>query len=275
MAPKKQVSGRSVSQTLSHLVKSLQFYWYLGHVFSVASFTLSMVTGFFSPSRSLSYYRSTLIFELISYGIVVKQVRYKTKKVSLEQLLKDENVQYLLFAIILFTSSFVIGPITGALYSYVTFSFFHSISYFQAHVLESLPISINSQASINSKISFVTTNYNQQALLFASAGEVMILTNFLWSAPGLLLLIFRKPIYSVVKVLTFVAAVVFVKLRYNDSQYTKTVVQQFDFRIASLLANPMVPVQVSTFYNVTFKNFVLKYVGPIKVGAPVVTKKNQ
>lgn len=275
MPSNKQVGTKSFVLKVSSLSNGLQFYWFLGHVLSVIFFTCSFVFGFFSPSKSLSYYRFTLFFELLSYGIVIKQIHYKTRQANKNQLLKDENVQYFLFAVILFASSFFIGTLTGSLYSYVIFSFFHSITYFQAHLLDTMPISIASQADINSRITFITANYNQQALILASAGEVMILSNFLWTVPGLLLLIYTQPFYFVVKLLTFASAVIFVKLRYNDSQYTKTVVQQFDMRVCTFLSNPAIPQQISRLYNVTFKDLVVKYVGPIKVPASSVTKKTQ
>lgn len=275
MSPTKRVDKNASSPAILPLAKSLQFYWYSGHVLSVVCFVCSFLLGFFSPSKSLTFYRYSLFFEFISYGIVVKQSHFNKRKSVRNQLLKDENVQYLLFATVLIMSSYVIGPLSGSLYSYVIFSFFHSIAYFQTHILEALPISLNAQAAINSRITFLTENYNQQALFFASAAEVMILSNFFWVIPGVLFLIFRNPLKTVVKLLTFAASIVFVKLRYNDSQYTKAVVQQFDMRITTLLSHPAVPQPVARFYNNTFKDFVVKYIGPVRVSISKDVKKSQ
>lgn len=272
--PPKPPKTRSLSQAVLPLAKTPQFYWYLGHCFSVISFILSLFWGFFSPGKSLSYYRYTLFFELISYGITIKQAHGK-RKVNKIQFLKDENVQYFIFALILYTASFILGPLSGALYSYVIFSVFHAVTYFQTHLLDALPISLNLQAAINSRISFITTNYNQQALFFASAAEVMILSNFLWSIPGLIFQVFRNPLLVAAKLGIFAASVVFVKLRYNDNQYTKTVVQQFDSRISGFLANPMVPPLLSRLYHATLKDLIVKYVGPIRVPVASVAKKSE
>lgn len=275
MPPTNQVDTKAFSLTIVLLAKTLQFYWYLGHVLSVVSFIFSFFLGFFSSSKSLSYYRYSLFFELISYGIVVKQVHFTKRKSTWNQLLKDENVQYLLFAAVLAMSSYIVGPLTGALYSYVIFSFFHSVSYFRTNILDIMPISLNAQATLNSRITFLTSNYNQQALFFASAAEVTIISNFFWDIPRIFFLMFRNPLRTVVKVMTFAASVVFVKLRYNDSQYTRSVVQQLDMRITMFLSHPVVPKSIASFYNITFKDLVVKYIGPIRISNSTQVKKTQ
>lgn len=275
MSPTNRVDKHASSPAILPLAKTLQFYWYLGHVLSVVCFVCSFLLGFFSPSKSTSFYRYSLFFELISYGIAVKQLHFSKRKSAWNQLLKDENVQYLLFATVLIMSSYVIGPLSGSLYSYVIFSFFHSIAYFQTHILEAMPISLNAQAAINSRITFLTANYNQQALFFASAAEVMIVSNCFWVIPGILILIFRNPLQTFAKVVTFAASIVFVKLRYNDSHYTKAVVQQFDMRITTLLSHPAVPQSVARFYNITFKDLVVKFIGPVRVSISKDVKMSQ
>lgn len=275
MPPRTQVKPKTVSLTILPLTRTLQFYWFLGHVLSVFCFLLSLLFGVFSSRKSLTYYRLTLFFELVSYSIVAKQVHFKTRTFNRGHVLKDENVQYLIFAVVLLMSSFIVGPLSGSLYSYAIFSFFHSLTYFQSNLLEALPLSLGSQSAISTRISFITTNYNQQALFFASAGEVMILSSFLWSVPGLIFQIFSHPLVVAVKLLTFVATVVFVKLRYNDSQFTKAVVQQFDQRIGAFLTHPAVPSNISRLYNVTFKDFVNRYISPIKAPTLTSEKKTQ
>lgn len=264
----KQLQHKSFVQTIVPLAKTSQFYWYIGHVLSVVSFAGQMLYSLFSAPKALRYYRYTLLFELISYGIVIKQVHFKTKAPSRNQVLKDENVQYFLLALILWVTSFKIGAVAGALYSFVIFSFFHSVAYFQSNILSSLPISISAQDTINSRISFITSNYNQQALFLAASAETMIITTFLWGAPFLIFKLFKDPIFVIVDLYAFVAVVVFVKLRYNDSQHTLNVVNQFDYKISTTLSNPMLPPAIGAFYNVSFKGFVQKWIGPIRVPSP-------
>lgn len=265
----------SLAKTLPKLMSSLQFYWFLGHAAAIILFLAYFVFSFLSTRRSSTYYRYALVSELISYGIVIKQVHFKSRLTPKAQVLKDDNFQYFILGATFFISSFKIGPISGALYPFVIYSFFHTITYFQANVLESLPITLQTQASINARISHVSTNFNQQALFIASSSEVMLFSYFLMGLPGCFFRLFRDPIYVVVHLLTFMMVVVFVKLRYNDSQYTRAAVQQFDARITQFLANPIVPPQLAALYNVSFKNAIVRYVGPIKVPVSAPAKKSQ
>lgn len=267
--------AKSLIRSIPLLLSTLQFYWYVGHVLSLFNFVGYLFYSFFSAGKSTSYYRYALFFELISYGIVIKQVHSNSKSFNRSRFLRDENVQYFLLALTLWASSFKIGAISGALYSYAIYSFFHSMTYFQANILERIPISLQSQAAINARITYVTSNFNQQALFIASTGEVMLFPYFLMAVPNLVFKLFRDPVYVAVQLYTFLALVVFVKLRYNENQYTQAAVQQLDLRISGVLANPMIPPQISALYNVAFKQFILRYLGPIRIAPATSVKKKQ
>lgn len=273
MAPKTPPPPKSFSQTVLALAKSPQLYWFGAHVASILSFAGASLYGLFSPAKALSYYRYMLFFQLVSYAIVVKQVHSPPK--SRVALIRDENVQYFLFAFVLWVVSFKIGTSAGTPYSYVIFLVFHAASYFQNHLLEALPVSLSTQAALNARISHFTSSYTQQGLFFAAASEVMMITNFLWQVPRMLISIFRDPVYLAVQVFTLAAVTVFVKLRYNESPNTRLVVQQFDARATGLLSNPMVPPQISLFYHTTFKGFVARYIAPIQLPSVSVAKKTQ
>lgn len=273
MAPKTSPPSKSLTQTVLALAKTPQIYWFAAHVASILSFVGTTFFGLFSAAKALSYYRYMLFFQLASYAIVIKQVHSPPK--SRVALIRDENVQYFLFAFVLWLVSFKIGTSAGTPYSYVIFLVFHAASYFQTHLLEALPISLSAQAGINARISHFTSSYTQQGLFFAAASEVMMLTNFLWQIPRILISIFRDPVYVVVEVFTVAAVTVFIKLRYNESQNTRTVVQQFDARATGLLSHPVVPAQISLLYHTTFKGFVARYIAPIQLPSVSVAKKTQ
>lgn len=267
--------AKSLIRSIPLLLSTLQFYWYIGHVLSLFNFVGYLFYSFLSTGKSTSYYRYTLFFELISYGIVIMQVHSNSKSFNRSRFLRDENVQYFLLALTLWASSFKIGAISGALYSYAIYSFFHSMTYFQANILERIPISLQSQAAINARITYITSNFNQQALFIASTGEVMLFPYFLMAVPNLVFKLFRDPVYVAVQLFTFLALVVFVKLRYNEIQYTQAAVQQLDLRISAVFANPMIPPQISALYNVAFKQFILRYLGPIRISPATSVKKKQ
>ena len=245
MPPKSTHRPKSLIATVKSLSKTPQLYWFLAHVLSLVNFAGSFIFGLFSPAKALSYYRYTLFFQLISYGIVIKQVHFSSSAGSRSQLLRDENVQYFLFAFILWLVSFKIGTLAGTPYSYIIFLFFHVATYLQSHLLESLPIPITTQAAI------------------------------LWQLPRLVINLFRDQVFAAVHVFSIVAVIVFVKLRYNENQTMKLVVQQLDAKAAGFLSNPMLPPQLLVFYQTTFKQFVAKYISPIKVPTRSVQKKTE
>lgn len=282
MAPgSKQLQHKSFVQNTIQLSKTLQFYWFIGHVLSISFFILTTTFSFFSKKRSLYYYKLTLVFVIITYSIVLKQIYFKnTKLASLKKkltinLLKDENVQYLLLAVTLLISSFKIGSISGGLYSFEIFSIFHVLSYFQNHILSSLSLSISTQQSINSKINFFTSNYNQQALYIAANSELFLPVGFLLQMPFLLFTVFRDPLYVAIYVLVFILVVVFVKLRYNDNKFSQSIVAQWDAKAEQIVNHPQLQAyQLGPFYKEKVKGLLNTYLGPIKI-SPVSAKKSQ
>lgn len=256
------------------LIKTPQFYWFWGHTLSIFTFLLSILFGFFSLTQSLRQYRLSLFFELLSYGIVINQSYSKGKRTAWQQKLVDANVQYFVYALGLLAFSFITKPVSGTLYSYVIYSFFHAITYFQANLLQALPISLTVQSKVSSQIDHITI-YNEQALLFAAAAEVLVISNFAWSIPGFVLNLIRTPFQAALRFLFMIFCIGFVKLRYDDSQSTRLVMKQVDSQIGGTLAHPAVPSQIYNFYQATLKGFIRTYIEPIKLSGPSVTKKNQ
>lgn len=63
-----------VTQQILRLAKTQQFYWFLGHVFAIIFFSFYQVLLIFSATKSLKYYKFTLLSILVTYVIVIKQI---------------------------------------------------------------------------------------------------------------------------------------------------------------------------------------------------------
>ncbi|CUM66338.1 uncharacterized protein PRCAT00004001001 [Priceomyces carsonii] len=269
MGTTNQAGNNRSNHSILPLLRTQQFYWYLGHVLTLVFFVLN----FFS--RSLRVYRLCLLAILLSYFIVIRQIFFKGQaKKTLKsisdpgfryQLLKDENVQYLILALVFFASSFIVGQVTGGLYSFAIFSLFHSLSYFQTNIVSGLPIGASRKNSISSAITRFTTGYNKQALFIAANSETIMLSGVFISIPLSAFRIFRNPLYVLVNVFLFATIVVFLKLRYDSNQYTQAVFNQWDTKINQLLMHPSAPPSLKYTYSTTFKGLLKRYIEPIKI----------
>ncbi|KAK6457893.1 uncharacterized protein RJT20DRAFT_125776 [Scheffersomyces xylosifermentans] len=257
------------AQQLTKLATTQQFYWFLGHVLAVLFFVVTTFTSFFSPRASLRYYRFALLAILITYIIVIKQIYLrKTSTISAVRLIRDENVQYFVLALVFYLSSFKIGVVSGSLYSFIIFAVFHILTYFQNNLLSIVVPNPQTKQHLNGVINQFTISYNQQALLVAANAEIMLLVlNVVSLVPSVLinLLLQRDILYIVVKAFVAGVTLVFVKFRYDSNQYTKLVIEQFDLRVVQLLARFNNPT-LTQVYNGWFKGKVIaKYIAPIQV----------
>lgn len=255
-------------EVLTNLLRTQQFYWFLGHVLAVLFFVLNFVTGFFRPRSSLRYYQFALLSIILTYLIVIRQVHFKSGfKFSTinARLLRDENVQYLTLAIVLYGSSFVIGQTQASLYSFVIFSVFHVSTYFQNHLLSVFLPSIGAQQRVNSLITQFTHKFNQPALFLAANAEIMMLlfAGFQLAISSLFLLFRWNFVYVGVQGFVFGVVVAFNKLRYDGNQYTKTVVDLMDARANQFVAQVNNP-QVTELYTKIRTN-VINYIGLIQL----------
>ncbi|GMG59988.1 unnamed protein product [Ambrosiozyma monospora] len=128
-------STKTTKDFINHLkqqAKSPQFYWFLSHIsalwFMLLNTLVSTFKGVDSP-RAISYYNFSALSIIITYSIVIRQT-YKSKPITflfsqLPSLLKDDNVQYLLLAIVyrLFSSRFYGGISSFTLYPFDNIKF--------------------------------------------------------------------------------------------------------------------------------------------------------
>ncbi|CAK9438535.1 uncharacterized protein LODBEIA_P27590 [Lodderomyces beijingensis] len=253
-SPSPGVQRPSLVKKLTALAQTQQFYWFLGHLFGILFSVLSLVTGVFYKNTSLKYFRFALLSIISTYFIIIRQVYFKNglKEIIVPRLARDENVQYVVLALVLLTSTFVTGDqVAAGLYSYDIFAVFHVLNYFRNHLLEVLIPSLQAQQKISSQINAFTQRFNQPALYVASAIEVSLVVTSgfeLIILPFAVLLRWRSISYAVAKLVVFLSVVVFNKLRYDGSQYTRAIVSELDknqVNFVTRLNNP----KVTQLYN--------------------------
>ncbi|CUM56419.1 uncharacterized protein AC631_04445 [Debaryomyces fabryi] len=275
-----KVQTKSFGQTIATLALSKQFYWFVGHALEIIFFILNMISSFFS--RTAKFYNCALVAVLFTYGIVIKQIHFK--KTGLGQvvrdrdlrarMIRDDNVQYFLLALVFLLSSGTIGGVAGGLYSFTIFSVFHVLTYFQTNLLGSMPFNKVQQENLNAKINHFTTTYNQQALLMAANAEFLLLSGFIFTIPLMFVQIFRIPLFVIVNTSVFAAIVVFLKLRYISNRYTQEIVSQWDMKINQVLLSGKLPASLNEYYNIRLKGLIQKLTDPIQLPAIASTKKS-
>lgn len=232
------VNNRTMFQQFISLGKTQQFYWFLGHFFTIICFVLNLIDSVFSSS--MKYYRFSLVNIILTYIIVIKQIHFKNrtsiKSLSFKKLLNDENCQYLFLSIWFYVVSFKLGKVSGSLYSFTIYSVFHFLNYFQNNILHYLPFNLQTQNLINNLITNFTTRFNQYALMLASNSEIFILMSLTLSSPLLLFKIFSQFIYILLHVMTMIIMIIFLKFRYTNNVFTKQILDQYDLKITQTLS---------------------------------------
>ncbi|RCK56176.1 Nucleoporin POM33 [Candida viswanathii] len=266
--PQQSATQHSPIEVLTNLLKSQQFCWFLGHVLAVFFFAINVFTAFFRPSSSLRFYKLSLLSIILTYVVVIRQIHFKAgfqlSTFNL-RLLRDENVQYLTLAVVLFASSFVIGQTRASLYSFIVYAVFHVLTYFQNNLLSTVVPNVPVQQRINSLISQFTHKFNQPALFVAASAEALTLVLAgLQLIPSALFLLFRWNLkYFLVQAFVFLVIVAFNKLRYDGNQYTKTVFDLIDARVSQVVSQVNNP-QLLEMYN-KFRTNVITYVGLVQL----------
>ncbi|KAL6453196.1 POM33 Nucleoporin POM33 [Candida maltosa Xu316] len=263
---------QSPLEQVTQLIKTQQFYWFLGHVFAILFFVVSLITGFFRPSSSLHYYRFSLLSIIVTYLIVIKQIYFKTRfnfATSGARLLRDENVQYLSLALVLYLSSFVIGQTGSSLYSFIIFAVFHTLTYFQNHLLPVFVGELATQQRISGAITNFTSKFNQPALFAAANAEIiLLLITGIQLIPSALFLLYKWNLgFFAVQVFVFATIV----LRFDSNQYTKTVVEQMDLKVSQTLVQLNRPQLSQVYHNI--RNNAIKYLSLIQL--PKDASKNK
>lgn len=228
----------NLKNNIQSLLLKQEFYWFLGHFFTIIFFIFYAVFSFIKSYSTLKYYRRTLLSALISYFIVIKQVHYK-KTNNFQDLLSDENFYYFLLSLIFYGSSYN-GIFTGAcLYSYVIFAFLHVINYTSNTLLVLIPF--KDQTNLEKVTIFV--NYfkikYQENLLFVSTNSelFLVILNLIQLVPNFFYdLLFKKNyIYFYNKLFIAISLVIFSKAKYDLNYHFKFVLTHIDIKINEFL----------------------------------------
>ncbi|KAJ1341428.1 hypothetical protein BSLG_004006 [Batrachochytrium salamandrivorans] len=191
-----------------------------------------------SSTGSKSYYKA-LYGTLLSYGIIL----YKSYGIPqfnteyLNRLIRDENTQYFMLALIWTTSA----PLSVALIPYATFSLLHILNYTRNEIFSNLVGTSN--ASINALSQsigkFVQANH-AKAIYFVSNTEVWLIL------PMTIVTIFTGH----TSFFTPFVYAQFLSFRYVFSPVTKQVVSGLDATLDKYIgSNPSLPTIVRTVYG--------------------------
>jgi len=255
---------------LLQLAQTLQFGWFVGHVsllFCTFFYGLSYVTFRYNSGWAAFNYRTAFISAAATYGIVVyKGLRARQRaaqggKPQSPQgyiaLFGDENVQYLLMALIWLYSR----QIPLAMLPFAVYSIFHVATYTRANLIPTLqptaqakagssPAAAKADQSSNALANylgtFVKTYYDTSMTLVAYL-EIglwfrVLLTAFTFSKGAFLLLV----IYTA-----------FFRSRYSQSTFVQSAFHDFAARIDALTANQSMPPQARQGWQ-TVKGLVRK-----------------
>ncbi|KAL9580270.1 MAG: hypothetical protein Q9212_004599 [Teloschistes hypoglaucus] len=249
MAPPPPAS-MPLGQRLMHLAQTLQFGWFIGHLtllFCSLRYSLSYIT-FNSYSRSARFsYRTAFVAAAATYGIVVyKALRARSRAGNRQQpgalsLLTDENVQYLLMALV-----WLFGrQIPLALLPFTVYSVFHVATYTRANLIPTIQPPQQAPAGAASPGGrpatkptaladtigrFVKEYYDASMTLVAS------LEIFLWFRVAFSAIIFTKGSWILLAIYS-----VFVRARYSQSTFVQSAVGHGVRRVDALVANQNVP----------------------------------
>jgi len=248
-------SNLPLGQRLAALAQTLQFAWFAGHVtllLATLRYSLSYITfNYYSRWASFSY-RVAFLSACVTYGIVVyKAYRARmrsNKQGSLLTLAADENVQYLIMALVwLF-----MRQIPLAVTPFAVYSIFHVATYVRSNLLPTIqpppsaPAGSKSQASGASEAigKFVKEYYDGSMTLVAML-EIALWFRVIGSA-----LLFQKGSWILLAVYT-----VFFRARVAQSAFVQEAINSVTARIDAQLANQSTPPAARNAWG-TFKGVV-------------------
>lgn len=239
-------------------VRQPQFYWFLGHFLTLYHFVRFHLAMY--SFRSQRYHYTRILFYIsTTYAIVLYQF-FKSGQLKLgnlwPQLRRLDNLQYFCMLALLFLCSLAGATVSGALYSAVIFSLFHSLNYFKENLLPFLPLAPLVKAVINNKIALFIQNHNERYLQMAQVFEIMCgFRCGLFGLPlGLVRLLVRFSSRNLASVIAMFGYLWFFKLRFQQTQSMRTILGQFIFKIDSYV-NTRLPPPVAARWH-TYKQLV-------------------
>ncbi|KAG0653916.1 hypothetical protein C6P45_003593 [Maudiozyma exigua] len=228
-------------------IKQPQFYWFLGHFFTLyhfVQFHLSII----SVKSQIYHYKMSLFYISVTYGIVLYQF-YKGGQLKLDitsfrtNVRTMDNLQYFIMLTSLWICSMMTNTIVlnGVTYSPVIYSLFHCLNYFKENLLPFLAINSSLKNLLNNYISRFITSYNSQFLAMAQVIEIICsLRSGMIDLPiALFRLLTNFNMTSILRLCSVVIYMWFFKLRFLQNagirEITKQYIQQLDQLLATRL----------------------------------------
>lgn len=224
----------------------------MGHVLALAGaifYSLFSLKVFRSPSFPRFWYREAYVAIIVTFAIILQKT-YRAKPASAPELLRDDNVHYLMVAVLWLFSK----PFFGTLPPFIIFSLFHVLTYVRSFLLPALGHGAQSPLSANIG-SFVNT-YNDRFMMLAAHCEFLLFLKIFLN-----FLTFRKG-----TLIPFLVYFVFIKLRFDSSIFTRSAVKTYEVRVDGIVSNPSCPVAVKNAW-LSFKHTLSSYLGAPAVRA--------
>lgn len=246
-----QQPQQSLLAHVRQLARTAQFYWFLSHVFAIVfmllATTMSIFKGGLNPSV-VRYYQLSITSIIVTYLIVIRQT-YKSRPITfifsqLFKLIGDDNVQYLILAVVLRVfSSRVYGPVNvTTLQPFTIFALFHSLTYFQTQLLPFFAfVAPVTKQRIASGIQTFVKKYNETFLFVASNMEFMTTVTYCIQVIGMVISarVFRSSYFlqNIKSIVLACSYVIFSKIRYDQTRYMRTLINSYDLKINQFVYN--------------------------------------
>jgi len=274
----------SLQDRLLRLGQTLQFAWFVGHVFMIFNtlrYGLFYITLKTSARWGRFSYRLAFASALVTYGIVVyKGYRARVrqgKPTGVLAMLQDENVQYLLMASIWLWSR----QIPLALLPFVVYSIFHVATYVRSNIIPTISptptatapgAKVAPKGALAESIGKFIKEYYDSSMLLVAVLEIALWFRVLGSA-----LVLQKGSW-----ILLVAYTVFFRARFSQSSFVQGAIADLGARGDALLANQSTDPNVRQAWEQAKKlahqaveaTDLSKYIGKGQAG-PATAKKAQ
>lgn len=227
------------------LAQTLQFAWFVGHltlILTTVRYSLSWLWMNYYSGMAKFCYRTSFIAAAVTYGIVV----YKTQRARARSgaktpngviaILSDENVQYLLMALIwLFAPQYPL-----ALLPYTIYSVFHVATYSRANLIPTLlptkaALSADSPEAaaratkathpLADRIGIFVKEYYDASMSIVSSLEILLWIRLLLAA-----IIFQRRSWILLGLYT-----AFLRARFSQSTHVQSSFEQLGVRVDSFV----------------------------------------
>ncbi|KAI1134410.1 hypothetical protein F5Y05DRAFT_398713 [Hypoxylon sp. FL0543] len=236
------------------LIKTLQFAWFSGHLvllLCIVQYSISFIT-LNSNSRTARFtYRTAFLSAALTYGIVVYKTWRARQKVGAKNVgllghLADENVQYLIMALVwLLTPKYSL-----AMLPYGIYSVFHVATYTRNNVIPTIqPSKPPAGASPDAKpaanpIAEAIGNFVKQ-YYDASMSVVSMLEILLWGRLLLSSILFTRWSWTLLVVYT-----VFLRTRFAQSPHVQDSFRFLETRVDNAVGSQNIPPAARTAWEI-------------------------